>query len=288
MKKISWLPLLFLALMISGCALSYTVPDKAVPVDAAALSAAKIPLKTAVVLPDENYTLTKTWVNPQAESNSITLTVPFGKLMKRAGQDIFPAFFEQAAIVSGGSAPSGVDLIYTPAIKDFSFEIGGHGAFQQALTVRIHLTNKVADAAGHPVFSDETATETQKIYPMSFSESGYLDIQADIMASAVNDALLKAARGLADAGEIRAYAKDGSSVSSGTVRPSSAPAEAASQPPADLLALRTKLRDAFEKGAITAEQLTRALDEGGRVSRSKILDAFLEGKIDGKKFGELY
>ncbi len=289
MKRIPCLLVLLSALAVSGCAVTYTLPDKAVPVDAAGLPASRIPLKMAVVLPDENYTLTKTWINPAAESNSITLTVPLGKLMKRAAQDILPAFFQQTAITSGGSAAPGSDMIYAPTIKDLSFEIGGHGAFGQALTVRLQLTNKVTDAGGQPVFSDETATETRRVHPMSFSESGYLDIQAGVMAAAVNEALLKAARGLAESGEIQAFANGRSGGSAGAVQPSAvSPAGSASQPPADLQALRVKLKDAFEKGAISAEQLGRALDEGGRSTRSKILEAFLEDKIDARKFGELY
>ncbi len=289
MKRIFCSSFLFLAIMISGCAFSYIVPEKVVPVDTTGLSAAKIPLKAAVVLPDEGYTLTKTWINPQAGSVQITLTVPFGKLMKNASQDIFPSVFEQAAIVSGKSAPPGADLIYMPSIRDFAFQFEGSSPFQQTLAVQMHLNNKVTDAAGKPVFSDETATETQKNYPMSFSEGDYLGVQADVMASAVNDALLKAARMLADSGEIRALAKGRSGGSAGTVHPAAAsPAGTASQPAADLTALRTKLKDAFEKGAISADQLGRALDEGGRSARSKILEAFLEDKIDAKKFGELY
>jgi len=275
-------------LLLSGCAFSYIVPEKAVPVDMTQLSAVKIPLKAAVVLPDEGYTLTKTWINPQAESVQITLTVPFGKLMKNASQTVFPALFEQATAVSGKSAPAGTDIVYTPSIKDFFFEFGGAGPFEQTLTVRMHLNNKVTDAAGKLVFSDETATETQKNYPMSFSESDYLGVQADVMASAVNDALLKAARALADSGEIQMLAKSRSGSSSVAVQQAAEPAGSTAQAPADLPMLRNKLKDAFEKGAITAEQLSRALEEGRRTPRSKILEAFLEDKIDAKKFGELY
>ena len=51
---------------------------------------------------------------------------------------------------------------------------------------------------------------------------------------------------------------------------------------------RAKLKTAFEKGSITLEQLNRALDELKTVARSKTLEVFLEGKIDERKFGELY
>ncbi|GER92356.1 hypothetical protein A45J_0071 [hot springs metagenome] len=56
----------------------------------------------------------------------------------------------------------------------------------------------------------------------------------------------------------------------------------------DIEIARNKLKTAFEKGYITAEQLSKALDELKRQTHSKTLDAFLEGKIDEKKFGELY
>lgn len=56
----------------------------------------------------------------------------------------------------------------------------------------------------------------------------------------------------------------------------------------DIEIARAKLKNAFERGYITAEQLNKALDELKTHKRSKTLEAFLEGKIDEKKFGELY
>jgi len=56
----------------------------------------------------------------------------------------------------------------------------------------------------------------------------------------------------------------------------------------DVEIARAKLKSAFEKEFITAEQLNRALDELKLSSRSRILEAFFEGKIDEDKFGELY
>lgn len=56
----------------------------------------------------------------------------------------------------------------------------------------------------------------------------------------------------------------------------------------DIEIAKNKLKNAFEKGYITAEQLNKALDELKSPKHSKTLDAFLEGKIDEKKFGELY
>ena len=51
---------------------------------------------------------------------------------------------------------------------------------------------------------------------------------------------------------------------------------------------RAKLKNAFEKGFINIDQLNRALDELKAPARSKTLQAFLEGKMNEKKFGELY
>ncbi|OGW21197.1 MAG: hypothetical protein A2X55_02985 [Nitrospirae bacterium GWB2_47_37] len=56
----------------------------------------------------------------------------------------------------------------------------------------------------------------------------------------------------------------------------------------DIEIARNKLKTAFEKGIISAEQLNKALDELKTKKHSKTLDAFLEGKIEEKKFGELY
>jgi len=50
----------------------------------------------------------------------------------------------------------------------------------------------------------------------------------------------------------------------------------------------SKLKAALEKGLISTDQLNRALDELEAPARSKILEGFLAGQIDEKKFGELY
>lgn len=51
---------------------------------------------------------------------------------------------------------------------------------------------------------------------------------------------------------------------------------------------KSKLKNSFEKGFITIEQLKRANDELKSQTTSRILKSFLEGKIDEKTFGELY
>jgi hypothetical protein len=56
----------------------------------------------------------------------------------------------------------------------------------------------------------------------------------------------------------------------------------------DIDIARASLKAAFERGSITPEQLSKAMDEIKSSRRSKTLDAFLGGKIDEKKFGELY
>ncbi|MBF0329682.1 MAG: caspase family protein [Nitrospirae bacterium] len=56
----------------------------------------------------------------------------------------------------------------------------------------------------------------------------------------------------------------------------------------DVEIARGKLKDAFERGIITAEQLSKAMDEMKSPKKSKTFEAYLEGKIDEKKFGELY
>jgi hypothetical protein len=281
--------LLCLLFMASGCAWQYTIPDKDAPLETGQLPSFKIPVRAGILLPDENYTLTKTWINPQLNSESFTLTIPFGKLLKKSAQNIFPVVFDGAEVFSGRSQPSGVDLIYAPSIKEFSFDFGAMNLSRQTLIARLQLVNTVTSVKGDPVFSDETATETQKTVKPGFSEQGMIDNWAATFAAAVNDALLKAARVLADSGEIQAYAKTGPGGAGEVSRPAGpAPKGQTSQPPADLQALRVKLKDAFEKGAISAEQLGRALDEGGRTNRGKILDAFIDDKIDARKFGELY
>jgi hypothetical protein len=56
----------------------------------------------------------------------------------------------------------------------------------------------------------------------------------------------------------------------------------------DIDIARGKLKNTFEKGFITAEQLSKAMDDLKHTSRSKLLHSFLDGKISEKQFGELY
>jgi hypothetical protein len=70
-----------------------------------------------------------------------------------------------------------------------------------------------------------------------------------------------------------------------------APPEAVEKPrtpSADSGIAREKLKAALEKGLITADQVNRAMEELKSPRRSKTIEAFLQGQIDGKQFGELY
>ncbi|WP_277656641.1 caspase family protein [Seleniivibrio woodruffii] len=51
---------------------------------------------------------------------------------------------------------------------------------------------------------------------------------------------------------------------------------------------RNKLKGLFEKGLINSTQLTKGLEELKKPVKSKLMDAFLKGRIDDKSFGELY
>jgi hypothetical protein len=51
---------------------------------------------------------------------------------------------------------------------------------------------------------------------------------------------------------------------------------------------KARLKTAFEQRLITDDQLNRALGELGRPSLSRTLEAFLEERIEGRNFGELY
>ncbi len=51
---------------------------------------------------------------------------------------------------------------------------------------------------------------------------------------------------------------------------------------------KNKLKALFEKGLINSAQLSKGMDELKKPVKSKLMDAFLKGKIDEKSFGELY
>ena len=56
----------------------------------------------------------------------------------------------------------------------------------------------------------------------------------------------------------------------------------------DINIARSRLKTAFEHGNINARQLSRVMDELKSGQRSKILEAYLEGKIGEENFGALY
>jgi hypothetical protein len=127
------------------------------------------------------------------------------------------------------------------------------------------------------------------------SEKGDKENWGKVFSQAINDAFLKAAAEIGTSRELQRLAGG----KARTVRPKiarddqpallPASASAPSAAPATLSTMAgTKLKKALETGAISAEQLGKAMEELERNAPSKLLRSFLDGELTDRQFGELY
>lgn len=136
----------FVALMFSaGCSLHYTVPDVNVAVEPPS-NPEKIPLRAAVVVPDENSTMTGTF---HLADFSYTFTVPVGKMVQRSVLEVFPHYFDKADIVKNSQEARGFDLLFVPTIDDFGFDM-------KAVKARVTLKTVASDPKGVTVWEKTT------------------------------------------------------------------------------------------------------------------------------------
>lgn len=277
--------ILILALLLSsGCSYNVIVPDVDMPIQPPE-NQVKISLKTAVLLPDENLEMTKKF---SVGDFSYTFTVPFGKMIAKSSLGILPHHFEKITIVRNRNEVDGFDLILVPTVDDFFWESAITGLSTNHIKARVHLKTVASDPKGDVIGEKATFSPwiTKTYSGMSGDEWGKHYGMALSEATAV--ALKDAVRGMIISRSFQDYVAAGGK--SGTV-----PAVFADEPalvekakPADLEMAKKRLKAAFENGAITIEQLNKAFDELSSPQRSKMLDAFLQGKLEEKEFAELY
>jgi hypothetical protein len=295
MRFVKILVIFFFCIAIPGCAMQYTLPEHYTPANTTGLQVDKLPLKDGIVLPDESLTMTKTWINPQMESNTLTMTVPVGALQGKASRSVFPALFETLEYIKGKPYPPELDVVYVPVISDWSFGYAGASGFKQGYYVQLRISSTITDVSGARIFTDEVTTTTRMMRGMVGSEKGDKENWGKVFSQAINEAFLKAAAEIGTSRELQRLAGG----KAGTVRPKiardhqpfllPASATAPSPGPATLSTTAgTKLKKALETGAISAEQLGKAMEELERNAPSKLLRSFLDGELTDRQFGELY
>ncbi len=286
---------ILLCLSVSGCAMQYTIPDRYTPANTAGLQSYKIPLKAGIVVPDEAFTITKTWVNPQMQSNSLTMTIPVGAFQGKVSRAVFPALFETVEYIKGRPYPPELEVICIPVITDVSFGYAGAAGFKQGYYVQLRVSSTIADSSGARVFADEVTTTTRVTLGMVGSEKADKENWAAVFSQAMNEAFSKAATEIGASKELERLAAG----KTGTVRPAVARAatpapipalisEPRSGPASVSAAAGKKLKKALETGAISAEQLGKAMEELDKGAPSKLLRSFLNDELTDKQFGELY
>ncbi|MFH2075177.1 MAG: hypothetical protein ABIJ57_07495, partial [Pseudomonadota bacterium] len=87
MRRVLAVAAAVLALVFSaGCSMRFTVPDVSVAIEPPQ-NPQKIPLKVAVLVPDENEMTERTF---HIADFSYTFDVPTGKMVKKSSLEIFP------------------------------------------------------------------------------------------------------------------------------------------------------------------------------------------------------
>lgn len=186
---------LFLAF---GCATQYTVPVVDVKIDAK-----KIPMRVGIVIPDENFTLTKSM--PDFAGATTTLTVPFGQLIKKSSSDILPYAFESIEIVKGEPYPPGIRALFATTVDDF-YKEPEHGG--KPSVVHVKLTSRMTDLEGIPIWSKTLSVREEEWMPTLglWSYEANSRFWAGIIAKAVANALQQSAKEISLSREVHLFA----------------------------------------------------------------------------------
>jgi len=278
-----------MGMLCTGCSMHFTVPDADVAVRPPE-HPEKMPLKAAILIPDENLTETRTLHLGVSQ----TYTIPAGKMVQRASREVSPHYFEKAAVVRNPKEAAGFDLVLVPAITDFGAEARLEGLSTNHIKGRVSLRMAVSDPRGGMLWEKTlTSPWIAKVYT-GLSMDAWLGHYGMILAEATATAMKDALRQLSMSLEFQdLVAATGGRTETGPPAAPQAPApreavESPQAPPADSGIARKRLKAALEKGLITADQVSRAMEELKSPRSSKTLEAFLQGQIDGKQFGELY
>lgn len=227
MRRLSAALLPFL-LLLTGCSLQFTVPDVAGTI-APPPVAEKIPLRAAIIL-DESETQTKTFnlgVNQ-------TFTVPVGQMLRQSALAVFPAHFDQAAIVRSQQEAGAADLLFVPTVTDFGLDTRMEGFSTNYIQARVSVRVIASEAKGLPLWDKSTTSPwVTKIYN-GLSTDEFLRHFGLALQEATATAMKDALRGLGLSRVFKGYVASrtggGAAPAVAAAVPVSAPAPAAPPP----------------------------------------------------------
>jgi hypothetical protein len=198
MKKLFVFILWFL---IAGCAMNYTIPVVNEPVVDVSFVVKKLPIKVGVVIPNENYTLTKTM--PDFAGTETTLTVPFGKLIKQSSLDILPSVFQSIEIVKGEPYPTDIEVLFITTVEDFNKEPERGG---KPSVVNVSLKSQMIDLTGMPIWSKKVSVQEKEDTPYLWSYEANAKFWGGLISKATSNALKETCKEISSSREVRIFA----------------------------------------------------------------------------------
>ena len=221
-----------LALVFSaGCSMRFTVPDVSVAIEPPQ-NPQKIPLKAAVLVPDENEMTERTF---HIADFSYTFDVPTGKMVKKSSLEIFPHYFDKAAIVKNRQEAEGFDLLFVPTLTNFGFDSRGEGMITQHVQSRVTLKAVASDPQGVAIWEKTVTSPWSSRVFQGLSTDEWLKQYGMAILDATAAALKETLRGMT----LSLVFKDYLAARGGTATVAAA---AAPEPPATSLPSRS---DAF-------------------------------------------
>lgn len=263
------------SIMISACTVRFEIPYQ--DVSASKLPAThavqKMNIKAAYLPMDESGSSQKLEDNGSGVKQLII--TPMARQINKAVKDVLPQYFTETTVVQSGSTGNGI--IVSVELQDYEFQTATRGFNTCGLTPKLNLRTHFMDKNGRELYRSDTVSTIPLIEYSCTNTSEYSDVWNARIYMAAGDAFIKALDNMLNSYAVNNYLRGQSQ-------------QTASEPAPyvpDGATEKDRLRAAFEQGFIDSAQLTKAIGELGG-DRSKLLESFLNGKIDAKKFGELY
>lgn len=236
----------------------------------------KLPYKSTYVRKNSDRLYEKLFDNGSGIKSVFAL--PVDRHLDKAAADILPLFFAETSFSDTPSADKG--LILSMEVSDFNPDIGIRGISTCISRPAGDLKLHVMDRNGREIYSTTVHHEGQQIEYSCASTKAFGQVWNRQVYSVLAEAMVSALRNLRSSYAVNSYLE-------GTP----ASLEPVLKQEAQLPQTATdndRLKNAFENGYITSAQLSKALGEINGNQKSKILEAFLSGKLEAKNFGELY
>ncbi len=179
----------------------------------------KIPIKVAIVIPDEveNYTFTGKPQTPGQPSGEMeigfntVMTFPVGQMLKKCAPEALSQIFEEAVLIKNGSYPQDIDAVVFPTIEGFQYWytiISDSNPFnrQWESHAKTYIKLTVTDRKGMLLWEETLSSPQVKGKVFSPNKTGLQETSGKAAAMSVATAFRDAARKIAGSREIHAYA----------------------------------------------------------------------------------